>query len=760
MKRYPSALLLAALVLIGAAWTDLQAQYAFTNGPADGGTVHDFIEHNGAWFVAQESFILRSDDQGQSWTILTEGLPVSSISPRSFVEFDGHLYVSTNSQYRILRSSDSGATWTAFNTNLPHNFGVPTFLAQQMIVNNNRLLALNFGADRIRYLNAGGTQWEASDYTGTIGNGIRAVGGDSIVASIGSTYKLSIDNGITWTNFPELPPITAGGVGGSDFLKIGNRFIVTTTAGGTSTTYYSTNALTGWTLSSPGFYSGNQGGTKMLNIADDHILALSSTGIMKSTDQGQSWTEVTTESTRPNGTTLFLKRLGNDRLIVGTTLGLYSYTDLGAGPRTTLELPVGHVSIFDTRPYDGGLLTLHNGLLSFFTHETNRWQRKIDIREMDLAIFGDSRDFLRFDRLGERILLFANTHVRISAEGTTAATLSKDSFEPFTVPAGIRPVSIKQFGNRWVMVGGTLLNNQFWTGITVHHSDDGGQTWTASTHNFESGFAQAPLFVGTDAQVHNGKWYITDAIGFLRSEDQGLSWTRSNQGFNVVLFSFDGNLFMSSSDDFSHQVLRSRDDGTTWENWHGGLPNTNSFSRRTYGLVHIENALYTYNDASDFITPRAGETGLYRLESSNVNWVPVANHPVMPFIPSQLTAHNGYIMAIQSEAGYWRSPFIGVSSSVESGNTETVRQAELSGNFPNPFNPSTTIRYTLAEASRTQIQVYTMLGQRVWSSAETLLPAGLHQLRFDASGLSSGVYLYRLRVDGEFVDSQTMVLIK
>jgi hypothetical protein len=231
MKKNIPLIAFAAIILLVAATTALQAQYEFTNGPADGGAVYDFIEHNGAWFVAHEFFILKSTDQGQSCQILTQGLPVSNITPRSFVEFDGYLYVSTNSQHRILRSADGGATWSAFNTNLPMFFGVPTFLAQQMIVHNSRLIALNFGSDRIRYLNAGATQWEASDYTGTGGNGIRAVGADSIVASIGSTYKLSVDNGVTWTNFPELPPFTAGGVGGSDFLKVGNRYIVTTTAG-------------------------------------------------------------------------------------------------------------------------------------------------------------------------------------------------------------------------------------------------------------------------------------------------------------------------------------------------------------------------------------------------------------------------------------------------------------------------------------------------------------------------------------------------
>jgi len=760
MKIIRSFLLLTATLFFGAFWNNLHAQYTYTNGPSDGGNVYDFIEQNGAWFVAHESFILKSNDQGQSWQILTQGLPVSNITPRSFAEFDGYLYVSTNSQHRFLRSADGGATWSTFNTNLPLFFGVPTYLAQQMIINNNRLIALHHGSDRIRYLNAGGTQWEASDFTGTGGNGIRAISADSIVASVGSAYKLSVDNGVTWTDLPERPPLTTGGVGASDFLKIGNRLIATTTAGGTSTTYYTTNGFTGWTLSSPGFYSGNAGITKLIHIADDHILGLASNGIMKSTDQGQSWTEITTEATRPNGITRFMKRLGNDRLVVGTSAGIYLYDDLGAGARTVIELPVGNIHIFNTRPFDGGLLALHNGLLSYYNHDTNRWQRKVDLREMGINFFGDIRDFVRFDMLGNRIVLFANTQVFISAEGTTAANLSKDSFQPFTIPAGVRPVAVQQFGSRWIMIGGTLQSNQYWVGVTVHHSDDGGQTWTASTNDYGSGFALGPLFFGHSAFVHNGKWYLPDNTGFMRSEDLGLSWTRINQGSRVQLFSFDNTLFMSSSDDFNHRIMRSRDDGTTWEDWNGGLPNTNSFSRRTHGMVKIENALYTYNDASASITPLPGETGLYRLESANANWVRVADHPVMPFIPNLMLASNGYIMAIQTQAGYWRSPFIGTSSSVENPGTEIPHAANLQANYPNPFNPETTILYTLSEAGAAQIQVYNMLGQRVWSSAETWQPAGQHQLNFNGFGLSSGVYVYRLMVGGQLIDSRTMMMVK
>jgi photosystem II stability/assembly factor-like uncharacterized protein len=747
-----------------------QSQYIFTNGPSDGGFIRDFFIHDDYWFVAQEEFILRSNNEGQTWEILNTGLPQSDIKPLSFASFDGYLYVSTNSEHRMLRSSDSGETWSKFNNNLPSFFGIPTYSSPKMVVSNNRLVALPSGNAPVAYLNAGGNNWQLTTYSvAAAGTGLAVVGNDSLMASIGSTLRLSVDNGATWVNFPEILFPSIGQVGASDFLKIGERVIVTTVAGGANGIRVSNSGLTGWTSPEGNFFVGGQVGQKLIHVSDDHILALGSDRIMKSTDLGASWQEVTTEDTRPLGITVFMKPLDDNRLIVGTTSGLFIYTNMGEGERQSVDLPVGNVTIFNTFEFSGGLLAEHDGNLSTYDFSANAWTRRLDMRNLGYI---HHNDLIRGNRnlamLGERIVLYSYEKTMISAEGTSAANLSEDSFSDLGLPLETFIVaSTHAFGNTWVILGGELRRESFgtfWRNLKIYISSDGGSTWQESTHNVPDAPAaipsRGPLFKGSKSIVHNGKWYIGGESGLIRSSDNGQTWTRIQTGSRVVLSSMDGALFMSSSDDFGHNILKSTDDGDNWVTWHEGLPTSTFFARRTYGLVQVDDVLYTYNDPSASIAPQPGEKGLFKLTSADGNWTLVEDHPTIPFYPNLMLASNGYIFAVQPKAGYWRSPQVGTSTSVEGDLSQIPASAVLLPNYPNPFNPSTTIRYELHEAASVQVRVYNVLGQQVFDSGLARHAAGLHQLEFNGLGLASGVYVYRLEVDGRVAGVRNMLLMK
>ncbi|MCX6601557.1 MAG: T9SS type A sorting domain-containing protein [bacterium] len=88
-----------------------------------------------------------------------------------------------------------------------------------------------------------------------------------------------------------------------------------------------------------------------------------------------------------------------------------------------------------------------------------------------------------------------------------------------------------------------------------------------------------------------------------------------------------------------------------------------------------------------------------------------------------------------------------------------VSEYRLYPNYPNPFNPTTTIAFDLAEAGHVSLRVYDVMGREVAVLVNGNLPAGRHREVFDAQGLPSGVYVYKL-TSGSFTDMQKMVLLK
>jgi hypothetical protein len=83
----------------------------------------------------------------------------------------------------------------------------------------------------------------------------------------------------------------------------------------------------------------------------------------------------------------------------------------------------------------------------------------------------------------------------------------------------------------------------------------------------------------------------------------------------------------------------------------------------------------------------------------------------------------------------------------------------LEQNYPNPFNPSTTIRYQLPVASEVKLEVYDVLGKKIATLVNERQSAGSYQVVWNASGLSSGTYFYRLQA-GTFVETKKMIMVK
>lgn len=147
------------------------------------------------------------------------------------------------------------------------------------------------------------------------------------------------------------------------------------------------------------------------------------------------------------------------------------------------------------------------------------------------------------------------------------------------------------------------------------------------------------------------------------------------------------------------------------------------------------------------------------------NAMPAANSPALTggatppndgFFDATAT-YVGAFGSVNWTAGW--SNFSPVTSIGDDNTTEVVTSYELGQNYPNPFNPSTNIRFTLPESANVKLSVFNTLGEKVAELVNSTMDAGLHEVNFNAAGLSSGLYIYRLEA-GNVVLSRKMNLLK
>lgn len=139
----------------------------------------------------------------------------------------------------------------------------------------------------------------------------------------------------------------------------------------------------------------------------------------------------------------------------------------------------------------------------------------------------------------------------------------------------------------------------------------------------------------------------------------------------------------------------------------------------------------------------------------NVDITQYANNPNMK-LAWQYVGNDGDVAAIDNVK---LTGFVTVTDVKEEENERVSKHYELSQNYPNPFNPSTTIRYSIPTSGKVKLLIYDVLGREVKTLVNQEQHAGTYTVDFNASNLSSGVYIYRLIV-GEFSQTRKLILLK
>lgn len=119
---------------------------------------------------------------------------------------------------------------------------------------------------------------------------------------------------------------------------------------------------------------------------------------------------------------------------------------------------------------------------------------------------------------------------------------------------------------------------------------------------------------------------------------------------------------------------------------------------------------------------------------------------------------NSTSAAHQLQAGFWQIYYQSVISDVTDKELLPV-EFKLEQNFPNPFNPSTIIRFALPERTTVLLKIYDLLGEEVITLVNEEKEAGWYNVNFNAAEFSSGVYIYRMQA-GKYLNVKKMLMIR
>lgn len=128
--------------------------------------------------------------------------------------------------------------------------------------------------------------------------------------------------------------------------------------------------------------------------------------------------------------------------------------------------------------------------------------------------------------------------------------------------------------------------------------------------------------------------------------------------------------------------------------------------------------------------------------------------------PSYVCVHHGDLYITDNGSQSIRKISNILATDIEAGSEKIFpTQYSLSQNFPNPFNPTTTIEYGISVKGNVSLKIFNLLGKEIETLVNDEKNAGTHSVKFDAANLPSGIYFSQLRV-GNFTETRKMILLK
>ena len=275
---------------------------------------------------------------------------------------------------------------------------------------------------------------------------------------------------------------------------------------------------------------------------------------------------------------------------------------------------------------------------------------------------------------------------------------------------------------------------------SLWRTTDAGATWDSAgmylqQAGSEAGWNNSVTLRGTTL------WMGTNNTKVYKSTDFGSTWTSSPTTGSLNGYSMD---FSSSSLGIvgGTAVVKTTDGGSTYSSAIT-LPGTGNI----LGIGGTGDIFWAGRGAAIYMSTDAGDTwASHFTPSGTVNAMDIVEDG---------DCATGWAVGATGSISRLSGLLVGVGNN----NTELPETFRLEQNYPNPFNPSTTISFSMPKADNVELKVYDLLGREVATLISGFRVAGSYRMDFNASHLSSGVYIYRLQA-GDFVESKRMTLIK
>ncbi len=685
------------------------------------------------------------------WSSLGPVGPVSTLAANGSTLFAGSI---TGGGVAV--STDGGSTWRAASA------GLPATAITALAATPSKVFAAVSGEGIWASTDAGATWTQASN--GLISNSV------NVISSVGtslftgpSTFGAfrSTDGGDMW-----LPSGHGFATGMAvAFIGVGTRIFGASASAGV---YVSTDGGDNWSLAVNGLTS--TAVTALASIGTTVFAATSNKGLFLTTDNGANWSNASIGI--PNSLVVGLAGVtpagGTPCLVAATGTGVFGITKNAGASWDTVDPGLTHRSI--------------NALLTVGT-----------------TIFAAT---------GDGILRSTDGGYHWSASGAGLATAQVTGLTAANgaVMAGTKSDGIWSSSNggaTWTAVNGGLGSKEV-TGLTrgngtsyaatmdgIYALTNGGVTWTKNTK-----IAGAMNTV----RYLNGVVYVgPGALGIYRSADNGASWQFGSGSTwdlaGTIVQSFGPGLSSVMAGTNGRGILGSANSGSFWSQLNTGLTNLD-----IRGFIGYNGHIFAATGDGPFMAADGAES-----------WAPAMNGfggysaTAIALFQDKLIAgsKNGGVFVSTDQGGSWKQANTGLAvptvSTVEidspyvyigtDGGGVYRRQLSelfrslavdppsvlpdrfaLGQSYPNPFNPSTVIPFELGAsatgASHVTIRVFDMLGREVAMVLDEPLAAGHHEVRFDGTGLASGVYIYRMEVrqgtstGTGFRESRTMVLVR